>query len=149
MIDMLSATPDLWGVFSQSDAYVPGIIAAMKESERLHPAGHKNHIVYVSIDGNPVALPYIREGYIDVTMDQNPYAMGCVVAKGVLMVANGLGLPEFPDNNITTDVIPITVENVDDPSLWGNFGVPKEKLWPRTQEFFEYYKWQDDEKIYR
>jgi ribose transport system substrate-binding protein len=148
MIDILTATPDLWGIYSQSDCMLPGIWAALEQAGKLFPVGHEKHITTVAIDGAPVALQKIREGVHDMTVEQSPYAMGCVVAKGVLMLAKGLDLPKVPDNLIEVVPVSITAENVDDPSLWGNFGVPHDVLWPRTQEIFEYYKWPGDEKIY-
>jgi ABC-type sugar transport system substrate-binding protein len=148
MIDMLTATPDLWGIYCQSDCMLPGIWAALEQAEKLYPVGHEKHIITVAIDGAPVALEKIREGIHDMTIEQSPYAMGCVVAKGVLMLAKGLDLPKFPDNIIEVSPVIITAENVNDPSLWGNFGVPHDELWPRTQEIFEYYKWLGDEKLY-
>ncbi len=149
MIDMLTATPDLWGIYSQSDCILPGIWSALEQAGKLYPVGHEKHIITVAIDGAPVALDKIREGYHDLTIEQSPYAMGCVVAKGVLMLAKGLELPEVPDNLIEVRPVRISAENVDDPSLWGNFGVPHDELWPRTQEIFEYYKWPGDEKLYK
>lgn len=149
MIDMLTATPDLWGIYSQSDCILPGIWAALEQAGKLYPLGHEKHIITVAIDGAPVALEKIREGYHDLTIEQSPYAMGCVVAKGVLMLANGLNLPEPPNHLIEVRPVRITLENIDDPSLWGNYGTPHDELWPRTQEIFEYYKWPGDENIYR
>jgi ribose transport system substrate-binding protein len=149
MIDMLTATPDIWGIFSQSDCILPGIWAALEQAGRLFPVGNEKHIITVAIDGAPVALEKIREGIHDMTVEQSPYAMGCVVAKGVLMLAKGLDLPKVPDNLVEVRPVRITVVNVDDPSLWGNFGVPHDELWPRTQEIFEYYKWPGDEKLYK
>jgi len=148
MIDMLTATPDLWGIYSQSDCMLPGILAALEQAGKLYPVEDEKHIITVAIDGAPVALEKIREGVHDMTVEQSPYAMGCVVAKGVLMLAKGLDLPEPPDSLIEIRPVLITAENVDDPSLWGNFGVPHDELWPRTQEVFDYYKWPNDEKLY-
>ena len=148
MIDMLTATPDIWGIYSHSDCILPGIWAALEQAGRLYPVGHEKHIITVSCDGAPVALEKIREGIHDMTVEQSPYAIGCIVAKGVLMLAKGLDLPKFPDNFIEARPVRISAENVDDPSLWGNFGVPHDELWARTQEIFEYYKWPGDEKLY-
>ena len=148
MIDMLTATPDIWGIYSHSDCMLPGIWAALEQAGRLYPVGNEKHIITVACDGAPSSLQKIREGFHDMSVEQSPYAMGCVVAKAVLMLAKGLDLPKVPDNLIEVAPTRITAENVDDPSLWGNYGVPHDELWPRTQEIFEYYKWPGDEKLY-
>ena len=148
MMDMLTATPDLWGIYAQSDCILPGIWAALEQSGKLFPVGHEEHIITVAIDGAPVALEKIRDGFHDLTVEQSPYAMGCVVAKGVLMLAKGLDLPEPPNHLIEVRPVRITAENVDDPSLWGNYGVPRDEVWPRTQEIFDYYDWPGHENIY-
>jgi len=148
MVDMLTVTPDIWGIYLQGDVLLPGILEALEQAGRLYPVGHEKHIITASVDGAPVALDKIREGVHDFTVEQNPYAMSCVVAKGALMIAQGLDLPKGEDRIVEVRPISITAENVEEPSLWGNYGVPRDELWPRTQEVFDYYKWPGDEKIY-
>jgi len=146
--DMFTATPDIWGIFSQSDCMLPGIFSALKQAGKLFPAGDERHILVIACDGAPYSLQKIREGFLDVVLEQNPYVMASLVAKGALMAAKGLPLPEYPDNIIDVEPVFVTAENCDDPSLWGNYGVPHDELWPKTQEIFDFYKWPGDEKIY-
>jgi len=148
MTDMLTTTPDIWGIFSQTDCILPGVFSALKQAGKLYPAGHEKHIVIGSIDGEPFALESIRKGFLDMTVEQSPYEMAIVVAKGVLMLAKGLDLPKAPDNLVEVRPIRIDAENIDDPLFFGNFGVSCDHLWPGTQEIFEYYKWPGDEKLY-
>jgi len=147
-VDMLTTTPDIWGIYSQSDCMLPGVFSALEQAGKLFPVGHEKHIITVSIDGAPYALEKIREGVHDMTVEQSPYGMACMMAKGALMVAKGVPLPESPNNIIELGPLIVTAENVDDPALWGNFGVPSDELWPGTQEIFDRYKWPGDEKIY-
>jgi len=146
--DMLTATPDIWAIFSQSDCMLPGILSALEQAGRLFPVSDERHIITIGCDGLPYAIQKIREGVHDLTLEQNPYAMATVVAKGALMVAKGIPLPKYPENIIEVEPVLITAENCDDPSLWGNFGVPHNEVWANTQKVFEYYKWLGDEKIY-
>lgn len=148
MSDMLTVTPDLWGIYTQSDDMIPGILAALEQAGKLYPVGHEKHVVLVSIDGSPLAIEKIKEGVLDVCMEQSSYAMAVLTAKAVLMVTQGLDLPKAPDNYIEIPPVRITAENVDDPSLWGNFGEHHDVLWPRTQEIWESFKWPGDEKLY-
>jgi ribose transport system substrate-binding protein len=148
-IDMLTATPDMWGIYAHSDCIMPGVWSALEQIGRLYPVDNEKHIVTVSIDGAPVSLEKIKQGIHDITVEQSPYEMACIIVKGVLMLAQGLELPKSPNNVFEARAKVVTAENVNDPSIWGNFGVPHDVLWPNTQEVFDYYKWPGDEKIYR
>ncbi len=139
--DILTRYPDIFAFYVQSDCMLPGVLAALKRANRLYPRGHKDHVITIACDGAPYALEQIRNGFHDMTVEQSPYAMATVLAKGVLMLAQGKPLPKFPDNLISVEPVCITSENVDDPSLWGNFGVPHDELWPRTEEIWNYYDW--------
>lgn len=146
--DLLTATPDIWGVFIHSDGMLPGVWAALKQANKLYPVGDEKHVFLVSINGDPVGLKGIREGVQDVIIEHSAYGHAIISAKAALMVAKGIDYPESPGNNIQTTTSIVTIENVDDPSLWGNFGIPHDVLWPGTQELFEFYKWPGDEKIF-
>lgn len=148
MSDMLTATPDIWGVFAYCSNYAPAVLSAIEQAGRLFPTGHEDHIFYVDIDGAPPSLDGIRKGHIDMSVENNPYIMAVGATKGALMLAQGLSLPKYPSNIVDIPLSRITAENVDDIALWGNFGVPHDTLWPRTQEIFEHFKWPGDEKLY-
>jgi len=51
-------------------------------------------------------------------------------------------------NIIEVEPVLITAANCNDPALYGNYGVPHNEVWPKTQEIFDFYKWPGDEKIY-
>lgn len=148
MMDMLTATPDIWGVYSHSDCMNPGIMSALRQAGKLYPVGDERHIQMVSIDGAPLAIQTVREGTLDVTITQKAYDMAILSAKVALMVGKGIDLPKFPDNYVEVGTVNITTENEADPILWANYGVPKDELWPSTQKVFEYYKYPGDEKIF-
>jgi len=148
MTDMLTATPDIWGVYSHSDCMLPGIFSALKQAGKLYPAGDEKHVYIASIDGDPYAVGKIGEGILDVTIVQQAYDMAILSAKVALMVGKGIDLPKFPDNYNEVGTVNVTAENKDDPSLWANYGVPKDELFPATQQVFEYYKYPGDEKIF-
>lgn len=137
--DMLTRFPDIFAFYVQSDCMLPGVLAALQRANKLYPIDHKNHVITVACDGAPYALEQIRKGFHDMTIEQSPYAMGTVLAKGVLLIAQGKPLPKSPRNFVSVDPVCITHKNVDDPSLWGNFGVPHDKLWPRTEEIWNKY----------
>jgi len=145
--DFLTADPDLYALFQHSDCMTPGTLAGLKRVGKLYPVGDSRHVMVVSVDGAPDGLQAIRDGWIDLTIDQSPYAMACIIAKGALMVAQGIKLPEIGEGVIQSKPARITAENVDTPSLWGNYGVPHDEVWPDTLKIWEEYRFAGDEVI--
>lgn len=145
--DFITADPDLFAIFAQSDGMLPGVVAALKRNEKLYPVGDPNHIIIVSIDGAPYAHQAIREGWVDMSMEQSPYAMASIVVKAALMVAQGIKLPEIGEGAIEPATVKITAENVDMITLWGNYGKPHDEVWPNTLEVWKQYRFAGDEAI--
>lgn len=145
--DFISADPDLFAIYIHSDGMASGIISALKSNGKLYPVGHPEHIVFVSMDGAPIGMQAIRDGWMDLSMEQSPYAMACIVAKGALMVAQGIKLPEIGEGVIIVEPVKITAETVDMESLWGNYGVPHDELWPSTLQIWKKYRFAGDEVI--
>ena len=91
--DVLTANPDLFGIFSHSDCMLPGIIAALTQSSKLAPVGEEGHVVVIAVDGAPNALDYVRQGYLDATIEQSSPMMATVAVKAILTkVMNGIPL---------------------------------------------------------
>lgn len=134
--DVLTANPDLFGIFSHSDCMLPGIIAALTQSSKLAPVGEEGHVVVIAVDGAPNALDYVRQGYLDATIEQSSPMMATVAVKAILTkVMNGIPLT---GETVNCEPTLITAENVDDASLWGNFSIAGE-VWPRTEEVWNTY----------
>lgn len=119
VLDAFTVNPDIKGVFSHNDEMVRGVVSALRQIDKLVPPGEEGHVFIVGLDGTPLALDRIREGTQDATVAQDPYAMG---AGGIMeQVIAYLEGGEY-DSNMQTQPYLITVENVDDPRNWGNFG---------------------------
>ena len=132
--DQLLANPDIDIVFSHAAHLSVAAVAS------LESAGKKPGEVYVmSSNGAPVALDLIRQGWMQVEVEQPLYAQAAAVAMFMdRLVAKAkiepgeydvLGLKSTVTDEAwgPTIKIPgaaITKDNVDDPSFWGNLKPP-------------------------
>lgn len=132
--DQLLANPDIDIVFSHAAHLSVAAVAS------LEAAGKKPGEVYVmSSNGAPVALDLIRQGWMQVEVEQPLYAQAAAVAMFMdKIVAKAkiepgeydvLGLKSTVTDEAwgPTIKIPgaaITKDNVDDPSFWGNLKPP-------------------------
>jgi ABC-type sugar transport system substrate-binding protein len=115
--DALERNADINAIYSHSDFMMQGVIEGLRLKNRLVPAGEEGHIVTASIDGDPVGLQGIRDGYIDMIGENSPMVTVGVALNVVL--AELYGQKDYEDVYVLP-VAAITAENVDDPALWGN-----------------------------
>jgi ribose transport system substrate-binding protein len=121
VLDAFTGNPNIKGVFSHNDEMVRGVISALRQIGKLVPAGEKDHVTIVGLDGTPLALDNIRKGFQDASVGQDPNAMGGIILDAV--IAYFEGKPINPKGKVQP--VLITKENVNDPKLWGNFGKQK------------------------
>jgi ribose transport system substrate-binding protein len=138
--DQLLANPDIDIVFSHAAHLSVAAVAS------LEAAGKKPGDVYVmSSNGAPVALDLIRQGWMQVEVEQPLYAQAAAIAMFMdKIVAKAkiepgeydvLGLKSTVTDEAwgPTIKIPgaaITKDNVDDPSFWGNLKPPAVPVTP-------------------
>lgn len=121
------------GIYNQSDAtFFPAILDTLEQLGKLIPAGEEGHIVQVSVDASPMAMNAIRDGWLDAAIAQ---PMTDYIDYGVDYIIRALNGETFEpgetdhgsviekrgDNLV--DLLPtpvVTIDNVDDPALWGN-----------------------------
>jgi len=140
VIDVLSANPDLDGVYMHSDAvYGPGTKAAMDQLGRFHKRDEPGHIIITGVDGSPWMLEAILDGIADGTASQPLSDFGIVVQwiekelsgqqiqEGEVTQA---GAPWSPAHvKINKDGTPelflatlkVTSANIANPAIWTNF----------------------------
>lgn len=80
-LSTLSEFPDLDAVHAPSDSPSRGIVTALKQKDRWKKIGEEGHVIFVNIDGEPVALNWIKEGYMDACVSQDPIAYGEVAVE--------------------------------------------------------------------
>ncbi|MBV2143011.1 sugar ABC transporter substrate-binding protein [Falsochrobactrum sp. TDYN1] len=75
-LSTLSEHPDLDAVHAPSDSPARGIATALQQKDRWKKVDEEGHVIFVTIDGEPVALKWIQEGFMDACVSQDPIAYG-------------------------------------------------------------------------
>lgn len=105
--DILTANPDLDGIFAANE---PGVLGA---AEAVRQAGKAGEIVIVGWDASPEELQGVKEGVISALVVQNPFKMGYDgVNAAVKMIRQGA---EAKGNDTGATII--TQENLNDPEV--------------------------------
>ena len=82
--NILTANPDLQGIFGESDAMALGAAKAAKAANRAN-------LVFIGIDGFPTMFPAIKSGLVQGSMAQNPYRMGQMAVEDAIKIMAGTG----------------------------------------------------------
>lgn len=129
---VLTANPDLRGVFQQSDYALSPTLNVLTTAGRDAKVGEEGHIFNVSIDGTPQALDLVRDGVLDAAISQPLDGYSKYGLEYLQMAIDGEEIPLGPTdhdsevvefNGNLMDLLPavlVTKDNVDDPDLWGN-----------------------------
>lgn len=147
-LSTLSEYPDLDAVHAPSDSPARGIATALQQKGRWKKVGEDGHVIFVNIDGEPVALKWIQDGYMDACVSQDPIAYGEIAVEMIVRHAlKGEAVPIGAYENQKyfwekgdivegktgpTLIIPpfvINGENAADPRHWGavaekDWGIP-------------------------
>ena len=111
---------------------IAGVLNVLKNADKLKKVGEPGHVFLVGIDAAPQALDAVRDGWLDVSISQ-PLDLYVQYGLEYLQAAvDGQKWEAGPTehnseivifNGNPMDLLPaplVTIENVDDPSLWGN-----------------------------
>ncbi len=80
-LSTLSEHPDLDAVHAPSDSPARGITTALQQKNRWKKVGEEGHVIFVTIDGEPVAVRGIQDGYMDACVSQDPIAYGEIAVE--------------------------------------------------------------------
>lgn len=105
--DMLTANPDLGGIFAANEG---GAIGAARALD-LRKLGGK--VKLVAFDAAPSEIAALRKGTIQALVVQDPYEMGYQGVQACLDTLNGKNVQK----RIDTGVIVVTMENFSDPAV--------------------------------
>ena len=137
--DAFAADPTIDAIYWHSDFTGAGIIPALDEIGFLTKVGEEGHVFICGIDGDPNSLLNMAEGWQDATVNQPMLDFG-VLANFVKKYLDGEeltagvyeeeGMKWSPANieeteyGLTMSLATwlITADDVDDPTLWGNYG---------------------------
>ncbi len=105
--DMLTAFPNLGGIFSANE---PGAIGA---AQALRAAGKAGQVKLVAFDTSEEEIAALKEGVIQALMVQDPFKMGYEGVKAVVASIKGETVPKVID----TGVVVVTAENLGSPEV--------------------------------
>jgi ribose transport system substrate-binding protein len=129
---VLTANPDLKGVFQQSDYALSPTLNVLKQAGRDAKVGETGHVYDISIDASPQALDLVRAGTLDAAISQPldgyatygvKYLQDALAGKALALGNSDHGSEVIEFNGNKMDLLPavlVTKSNVDDPALWGN-----------------------------
>jgi len=119
LVAALNANPDAQAVYIPSDYLWPATQSALKSVGKLF--SNKNepakHIFAVAMDGDPNGLQALRDGYLDINVNQDPIMLGQLAMD---LARKGIEKQSIPNTMVPVENVPITVANADTPTFWGN-----------------------------
>lgn len=101
--DLLTANPDMRGLFIQTDQPAIGALRAVKAARR------SGDILVAAFDGIPEFVDLLKSGQIVVTGMQQPYLMGVKSGEALLAAIGG----SAPEKEITVPILAITSDNIE------------------------------------
>jgi ribose transport system substrate-binding protein len=105
--DILTAHPDLKGIFAANE---PGVLGA---AEAVRQAGKSGKVTIVGWDASPDEIKGVRDGVIDALIVQNPFRMGYDGVNAVVKEIRDGVQPQDTDTGVTI----VTKKNLDDPEV--------------------------------
>lgn len=105
--DMLTAHPDLKGIFAANEPAAVGVVQA------LEAAGKAGQVKLVAFDAGDDEVAALKKGTIQALIVQNPFRMGYEGVKTALDVINGKQVEKRIDTGVTV----VTMENFDTPDV--------------------------------
>jgi len=140
--DWLSVNPDTDLIYVHSD-WLTQAVPPVLQRMGYGPAGEDNHVFVVSAGAMPFGLPFVRTGYIDMTTEIPTLKVSKMAAYWLIQIAQGNKVPDevnlfepglsvkMIDTKVKVEekswgthiAVPpavVTINNVDDPDLWGN-----------------------------
>jgi len=101
--DMLTAHPDLTGLFASNESSTVGAVRAIRQRRAA------GKVTLVGFDATPDLVANVKEGAIDSLVLQNPFKMGY---EGVKTIVDKLA-GKTPEKRIDTGVKLLTKENME------------------------------------
>ena len=142
IINTLAKYPNIDAVHCPSDTPARGMMEALKQEKKWFKVGEKGHVIFVTIDGEPIANQMLTEGYYDGTIVQDAVSYSAICVE--LLDKYTLKGQDVPLGDYTNDkyfwktckivdspsgpyvAVPpyvMTPENAADPKHWGNVAV--------------------------
>lgn len=105
--DMMTAHPDLKGIFATNEP------AAIGAAQAIKAAGKIGEVIIVAFDAAEEEIHALKSGAIQALAVQDPYKMGYTGVRSVIEVINGGSVEKRIDTGITI----VTMSNFEDPAI--------------------------------
>ncbi len=105
--DILTAHPDVKGIFAANEAGTIGVIQALKTKNKI------GQVKVVGFDAAPNEVRALQAGEIDALIVQDPFKMGYEGVKAAVKALAGEAVPK----RIDTGVYVVTRENLNHPEI--------------------------------
>lgn len=105
--DILTAHPDLKGIFAANEAGTIGVVQGLKSKNKV------GQVKVVGFDAAPNEILALNDKTLDALIVQDPFKMGYLGVKTALQALKG----ETVEKRIDTGVYVVTRENIDSPEL--------------------------------
>jgi ribose transport system substrate-binding protein len=135
-LDAFQANPDIDAVYLPSDYLLPAVISQVEDKPL---AGEDGHVYIISLSGDSLSLSLIRDLTIDASFNMNVIQMALLsldfaidLTRGIVPAVGDMYEEDEPWGPIEVfeaegggvemfvREYPVTIDNVDDPDLWGN-----------------------------
>ena len=116
--DILTAHPDLAGIFCTNEAGTVGAVQGAKSK------GVAGKVKIVGFDTAPTAVQDLKAGNLDSLVVQNPFRMGYLGVKSLVESLRG----KQPEKRIDTGATLVSRENLNDPAIQELLVPPIEKF---------------------
>ena len=107
MENMLTAYPDLAGVFTGEEKTGAGVARQLELSEKA------GTVKMVAFDASEQLIQGLQKGTVDALIVQQPYQMGYLGVEFAMKVINGETIPKF----VETPIMVVTKDNFNDPEV--------------------------------
>lgn len=142
--EVMKKYPRLDAIHAPSETPAHGVYEALIANRKLVPVGDPNHIIFVTIDGEPIAHKWIKEGILDASISQDPIAYGEISVEILIdYLLNNKSVPtgnfsnrryywnkaqyKMTENGANIIIPPFIIDksNVDDDRHWANIAIKK------------------------
>jgi len=97
MENALQAHPDLGAVFSATDGLLPPVMAALEKVNRNKLVGDPDHVIILSVDGDPQGCRAVKDGWMDAGYAQPVPLMSKRTIEVIIDIAKNNKKPEGED----------------------------------------------------
>jgi len=105
--DMMTANPDLAGIFAANEA------AAIGAAQAIRAAGKAGQVKLVAFDAAEEEINALKEGVVQALIVQSPFNMGALGVKAAVDAINGKPVEKRIDTGVTV----VTQENFNTPEV--------------------------------